>query len=119
MRITVVGALVGIVAAFSVAGVRIEWSPFVIVANPHWSLVNIASDLVQAYAILGGLVVQVIALVALVFTPGRMDVGKVKRVAASLDQMQQQLLALFGIYIATLVCALACKINIDPKEPPK
>ena len=120
MLLTAIGTILGLVAAAAALGVPFTWPLDLTLtsASPRWSLVTIASDLVQAYAILAGLIVQVITLVALVFDPKSIDPRRVKRIAASLDGMQQQLLGLFAVYVATLFCALGSKIAIDPAAPP-
>lgn len=122
MRLTLIGTVLGVLAAAAALGVPLELpdslSSFWASLSPKWHLVGIASDLVQAYAILAGLVVQVITLVALVFDPNGMDARKVRRVIAGLDRMQQQFLGLFAIYIATLACCLGAKVSITVEKPP-
>lgn len=120
MLLTAIGTILGLVAAAAALGIPFTWPLDLTLSSvsPRWNLVTIASDLVQAYAILAGLIVQVITLVALVFDPKSIDARRVKRIAASLDGMQQQLLGLFAVYVATLSCALGSKIAIDPTAPP-
>lgn len=117
VNLTHIGLVLGVVAAGWTFGLPIfslgkmfGEGPLLEALSPKWQLAQIASDIVQSFAILAALVVQVIALVAMVFNPGSLSPEKVKAVTAELTKMQQQLLALFGIYVATLAVALAAKI---------
>ena len=122
MRLTIAGTVLGLVAALAAIGVPLQLpetlAQFRASIEPRWNLVAIASDLVQAYAILAGLIVQVITLVALAFSPGRLGTAKVRRVVGALDRMQEQLLALFAVYVATLALSLGTKLSIDAAHPP-
>lgn len=117
VNLTYFGIGLGIIAAgwtlglpvFSLGSLFGE-APLLAALSPKWQLAQVASDIVQAFAILAALVVQVIALVAMVFNPGNLSPDKVKSVTSELTKMQQQLLALFGIYVATLGIALAAKV---------
>lgn len=117
VNLTLVGLASGVGAAVWTLGVPVLspaslWSglPVLDILSPRWELAQIASDIVQAFAILAGLVVQVITLVAMVFSPGNLSPERVTNVTLELDKMQRQLLALFGIYVVTLVVALAAKL---------
>lgn len=117
VNLTLFGLGLGIIAAgwtlglpvLSIGRIFVE-EPLLSALSPKWQLAQIASDIVQAFSILAALVVQVIALVAMVFNPGSLSPERVKAVTTELTKMQQQLLALFGIYVTTLAVALGAKI---------
>lgn len=126
MSATIVGIALGIIAAMATLGMPWEaltrllqgYVPTLSDLSPVTSLVRIASDVVQAYAILAGLVVQLITLVTMVFNPGRLGVARIRRVADELEKMQSQLIGLFAIYVVTLAFALATKILAGSSDSP-
>jgi hypothetical protein len=71
------------------------------------------------YAILGGLVAQVIALVTMVFQPGLNTPSRIARVNSSLLRLQAQLLTLVLLYGVTLILALATKVAASIDQSPK
>jgi hypothetical protein len=121
---TVFGLLGGFAAAYAALGIPLsavegiasghlpQFSTF----TPASGLVRIASDVIQAFAILAGLIAQIIALVTMVFNPGRLAVKRVRQISVALEKMQAQLLALFAFYVITLAFALATKVLAEPGE---
>jgi hypothetical protein len=78
--------------------------------EPEFHLLSVASEIVQIYAIFGGLVAQIIALVTMVFQPGVLDPASIQRINNRLIKLQTQLIYLVFIYIATLTSILAAKL---------
>lgn len=94
LRAAACAAAIGIAAAF----LPFDWAG------------KIASNLVAVFAILAGLLAQIIALTAVIMEPGRLSAERVNEIGAALRDLQRRNRVLFFFYLATAALFLAVQV---------